>query len=107
MLLIPSGGVVSAGAERYDDYSYTPEVNWSYTVQYLADLYALSCQVRPDITPQEFWETAYRTGIGRSVQRGGTTVAARIVNPPGLIAQLQQLSQRGRFLLTHSKEMEE
>jgi hypothetical protein len=90
VLLIPSGGVVSAGAESNEDYSYTPEVNWSCTIPYLAGLYALSCQVKPHITPQEFWQAAYQTGIEQNVQRGERTFTARIVRPLELIRYLQQ-----------------
>ena len=35
---------------------------WSWSIPYIAALYALCCQVKADITPEIFWEEALKTG---------------------------------------------
>ncbi len=44
------------------DYAFHREGRWSSAAPYLAGLCALVCQVRPDITPELFWETGLETG---------------------------------------------
>ena len=61
----------------------------SWGVPYLAGLYALACQVDPDITPDKFWSTALDTGqsINLSVYEEGCR--AVIVQPVRLIEALE------------------
>ncbi|NLZ92504.1 MAG: S8 family peptidase [Firmicutes bacterium] len=88
ILMVPSAGIASAGAEHTEDYIFVPEVNWSNTIPYLAGLYALSCQVKPDITPELFWHTAYQTGTLKVIEIDERKYEARIVNPVELINSL-------------------
>jgi hypothetical protein len=53
-------------------------------------LYAMACQVKPDVTPEKFWETALLTGHSIEVKPGLRTYRlSKIVNPAGLVEALQ------------------
>lgn len=49
---------------------------------YVAGLYALCCQVKPDITPEEFWKEAMSTGDVINIENND------IANPEKLIKAL-------------------
>jgi hypothetical protein len=53
---------VTASPTGNDDYVFYSEGGWSWAVPYVAGLYALACQVKPDITPAVFWAKALETG---------------------------------------------
>jgi hypothetical protein len=89
MLLIPIGARTYAGANGKDVYVFDTEGGWSTMEPYLAGLYALACQVNPDITPEVFWKTALQTGDVKEVTRGEITYPARLLNPVKLIESLQ------------------
>jgi len=61
---------------------------WSDVEPLLAGLYTLACQIRPDITPGLFWETALVTGERREFRKGDKTYDGRIVDPVRLIEHL-------------------
>ncbi len=61
-LLIPMGGRTTASPTGVNDYVHYDEGGWSWVVPYVAGLYAMACQVKPDITPEEFWQKALETG---------------------------------------------
>lgn len=57
---------------------------------WLTGLYALACQVHPDVTPEEFWQEALRTG--RTIQlnhKGETMEFGAIADPVRLIEGLR------------------
>jgi hypothetical protein len=56
----------TASPTGVEDYVFYREGGWSWSIPYLAGMYALAAQVNPDITPEEFWETALKTG--RTIQ---------------------------------------
>lgn len=90
ILLVPSAASAVAGAGGNDDYIFNAEINWSNNIPYMAGLYALACQVRPDMTPELFWDTAYQTGLPRQIVDGdGQSFEARMVNPAAFIEGLQ------------------
>jgi hypothetical protein len=61
----------------------------SWTMPYLAGVYALAVQVNPDITPDRFRQTALRTGRTIQVKRGEKTYPlGPIIDPVALIAAL-------------------
>lgn len=79
----PSGG---------SPYVYYADGGWSWTVPYIAGVYALCAGVDPDITPEEFYRAAVETAtvITRSQEEGGKEYTFRIMNPPALISSLQK-----------------
>ena len=65
----------------------------------LAGLYALACQVKPSVTPEEFIDTAHRTGDPLKLTGSeAPDIPARAVNPVRLIealgARLQPVTSR-------------
>jgi len=64
MLLVPMDSRCTASPTGTEDYVFYREGGWSWSIPYIAGLYALACQVRPDITPEVFWAKAVETGDG-------------------------------------------
>jgi len=62
----------------------------SWAVPWVAGLYALACQVRPDITPAAFWEAARKTSVaGRAALDGADAEFGHIINPRALLESLR------------------
>lgn len=88
-LLVPMDTRTVASPTGDDDYVFYPHGGWSWSVPWLAGLYALACEVRPEITPEAFWAEALRTGSTIPLTREGATVGfGSIANPVALIAAL-------------------
>jgi hypothetical protein len=68
------------------DCAFYRQGGWSWVTPYLAGLYALACQVRPDVTPELFWEKALATGTTPRHAVG----SAKIVNPLKLMEALRK-----------------
>ena len=90
LLLIPRGGITAADSTGNDHYMYFVDGGWSSAIPYIAGLYVLSCQVKPEITPAEFWNVAYETGIQKMITKEGEKREARIPHPEHLITYLQE-----------------
>ena len=88
VLLIPVNSRTSASPTGARDYAYSRRGGWSVVEPLLAGLYALACQVRPDVTPELFWETALATGTPREFRAGDKTYDGRIIDPVRLIERL-------------------
>lgn len=90
LLLVPSGGRTYAsanGAWKYE-WGYTGGMSWG--VPWLAGVYALCCQVDPDLTPERFIEAAEQAGKTIEVEANGTTYSiGKVVDPAGTIDLLQ------------------
>ena len=52
----------TASPTAAEDYAFYRQGGWSWSIPYLGGMYALAAQIKPDITPEEFWETALETG---------------------------------------------
>jgi subtilisin family serine protease len=70
-----------------DQYVFYREGGMSWSVPYVAGVYALAAQVDPTITPERFWSLALDTG--RTVFNGQTLLLGPIIDPRALIAALQ------------------
>ena len=58
-------------------------------MQYLAGLYALACQVKPTVTPEEFWSVGLETGKTITIDKDGKTYKfGKIVDPVALVNAL-------------------
>ena len=90
-LMVPMDTRTTASPTGVDDYVYYRNGGWSWSIPYLAATYALAAQVRPDITPEQFWKLALETGQTIQVQHGWKSYAlGTILDPPALIAALQK-----------------
>jgi hypothetical protein len=89
-LLVPMDSRTTASPTGPEDYVFYWSAGWSWSVPWIAGLYALACQVRPDITPEWFWAEALKTGITIRVKRDGQEVEfGTIANPTALIERLR------------------
>jgi hypothetical protein len=89
-LLIPMDSRSTASPTGKTDYVFYAQGGMSWTVPYLAGMYALAAQVKPDITPDVFWDTALKTGKTIQLSHDGKEYTfGGIPDPQALIAALQ------------------
>ncbi|MFA6093464.1 MAG: methyltransferase domain-containing protein [Elusimicrobiota bacterium] len=90
-LLVPMDSRTTAGPKGVEDYAFYREGGFSWAIPYLAGLYALACEVRPDITPDVFWREALDTGTLLTVKKDGRDFkVGKIVSPVRLVASLKK-----------------
>lgn len=90
-LLFPMESRTLAGPAGPGDYAFCRVGGWSWVVPYIAGLYALSCQVKKDLTPAEFWKEALSTASFVKIKGGDTMFnLGPIVNPVALIDSLKK-----------------
>jgi len=90
-LLVPMDSRCTASPTGLEDYVFYGQGGWSWCVPWIAGLYALACQVQPDITPEQFWAVALETGETRNVYHDEQDVRfGPIANPVALIERLQR-----------------
>lgn len=90
MLLVPMEGITTASAIGSDGYVYYPQGGWSWSIPYIAGMYALACQVDQDITPSKFWRLALNTGDTIEIEKDGKEFKLeKVINPERLLEQLQ------------------
>lgn len=90
-ILFPMGSRTYASSTGEKDYEIQCLGGLSWAVPWCAGLYALCCQVKPDITPQEFIEVVSNTSVPLEVVLGGKTYqSGKMVNPAGVIKTLQE-----------------
>ena len=72
------------------EYAYFSEGGTSWTVPWIAGLYALACQVKPDVTFAEFLDAAQATAEPISIWRSETEEFpyGKTVNPAALLEEL-------------------
>lgn len=89
-LLVPMDSRTTASPTGTEDYVFYREGGWSWVVPYLAGTYALAVQVKPEVTPEEFWETALNTGKTIHIgYRGKDYMFGIILDPPALIEAIK------------------
>lgn len=91
ILLIPTETKTTASPTGTEDYVFFRQGGWSFVMPYMAGMYALACQVKPDITPEIFWDTALKTGDIRIIQRNNKDFTGRIIDPEKLIESLRNM----------------
>ncbi len=88
-LLVPMSSRTAAspmGAKSYAFYRLGDE---SWTIPYLAGMYALAAQVDPEITPERFWDIAMQTGHSLNITgTAGIYTLGPILDPGGVIEAL-------------------
>jgi hypothetical protein len=79
-----------AGYLDADEYFFCSNGGWSWCTPYVAGVYALACQVKPTITPDEFWSLAVKTGRTIEIDRKGKKAPlGPIIDPAALIDALK------------------
>ncbi|HET9913659.1 MAG TPA: S8 family serine peptidase [Anaerolineales bacterium] len=90
MLLVPMDARTTASPTGAEDYVFYREGGWSWSIPYLGGMFALTAQVKPDITPEEFWGTALETGRTIQIQHDGRDYEFGVIlDPQALIEALK------------------
>lgn len=90
MLFVPMDSRCTASPTGNNDYVFYRAGGMSWCCPWIAGMYALACQVKPHVTPQEFWKVALSTGdTGQMEKDGKKYPVGMIVNPAKLIQRLQ------------------
>jgi hypothetical protein len=88
-LLIPMDARTTASPTGVNDYVFYPEGGLSWSIPYIAGVYALAVQVKPSITPEEFWSLAMKTGQMTELNHEGIIIPfGPILDPVALINSL-------------------
>jgi hypothetical protein len=90
-LLIPMDSRTTASPTGAEDYVFYREGGWSWSIPYIAGMYALAAQVKSDVTPELFWSTALQTGQTIEISHEGQTYSFGVIlDPAALIRALQE-----------------
>lgn len=88
-LLVPMDARTTASPTGPEDYVFQSQGAALTPIPYLAGLYALACQAKPDLTPEEFVARALQTGSTVEVARDPAKLAlGTIANPAALVEAL-------------------
>jgi hypothetical protein len=88
-IMAPMDARAAAGPTGVSDYVFYRVGGLSWVVPYLVGVYALGLQVRPDLTPEDFYRAALATGSQVTVAYGGvSSTLGSIINPAALVASL-------------------
>ncbi len=89
-LLVPMDSRTTASPTGTEDYVYYRQGGWSWCIPYVAGTYALAAEVKPDITPEQFWEIALNTGKTIHIgHRGRDYKFGVILDPRALIEAIK------------------
>lgn len=90
-LMVPMDFRATASPTGTEDYASYTNGGLSWATPYLAGVYALARQVKPDITPEEFYTLAMETSsdIPYTDEAGKESNLYNLIDPPALIAALQ------------------
>jgi len=89
-LLIPMDSRTTASPSGISEYVFYRQGGWSWSIPYIAGLYALAAQVDPEITPELFWSLAMETGRTIELEHNGEAIPlGPIVDPVALIGRIQ------------------
>ncbi|MDV3428469.1 MAG: S8 family serine peptidase [Bacillota bacterium] len=92
ILYVPMDSRTVASPTSNDNYSYLPRGGWSFCSPYIAGVYALCCQVMPNITPEIFYNKALETGSKLYVTDNNTVYTLeKVINPTKLIEVLKNI----------------
>lgn len=90
-LMVPMDSRCTAGQSGKSSYVFKSTAGVSWSIPYIAGLYALACQVKPNVTPQEFWDKALETGDEIKIEKNNKVYKfGKIVNPVKLIESLKE-----------------
>lgn len=90
-IMVPMDSRCIASPTGTSDYVFYKQGGISWTAPYIAALYALCCQVNPDITPDEFLSAALDTGNVVQIKNNNKKYnLGTIVNPEKLIEKVHK-----------------
>ena len=90
-LMVPMDSRTVASPCGLNDYVFYRVGGLSWSIPYIAGVYALSVQVDPEITPDKFWEVAMKTGKAIELKHDGKIMTlGPIINPAAIIDDLKK-----------------
>lgn len=90
ILFVPMNSRSLASEQGINEYTFYSQGGWSWCSPYIAGLYALACQVNPNITTDIFWNTALETGDTLKIEKDNKSYELKkIINPQKLIESLK------------------
>lgn len=90
-LMVPMDSRCTASQSGKSSYAFYSLGGLSWSIPYIAGLYALACQVKPSVIPQEFWNKALETGDEIKIEKNNKVYKlGKIVNPVKLIESLKE-----------------
>lgn len=90
-LLVPMDSRTTASHTGTDEYVFYRQGGWSWSIPYIAGLYALAAQANPAIAPKRFWLRAMTTGRTIELTRDRRNIRfGPIADPVALIDSLQR-----------------
>jgi len=91
-LMVPMDSRCTASPTGKNDYVFYSQGGLSWAIPYIAGLYALACQVKPDINPEIFWAEGVRTGDTIEIEKNNKKYRfGTIVNPIKLIESIGKI----------------
>jgi hypothetical protein len=85
-LLVPMDSRTTASPTGADEYVFYRHGGWSWSIPYIAGVYALTAQVDPNITADRFWALAMKTGRTIELNNSGKLIPfGPILDPEKLI----------------------
>lgn len=89
LLLVPMDARTYASWSDTGGYEFGALGGLSWSVPWLAGLYALCLEKNPSLTPDEFISKAFETGITRTIEHNGKSCRlGTIINPAALINEI-------------------
>jgi hypothetical protein len=91
-LQVPMDSRTLADPNGDNVYYFSRTGGQSWIVPWMAGLYALACQVYPEVTPAIFWNAALETADSVTFKSGGENYKLqKVVNPEKLLAKIKKL----------------
>lgn len=88
-LLVPMDSRTTASPHGPNEYVFYRNGGWSWSIPWIAGLYALALEANPTLTPERFWDAAMHTGDFVEIRVAGQPVRfGPIANPVRLIESL-------------------
>lgn len=88
-LALPEGSRTVAHPHGPNEYGFYRMGGRSSLMPFIAGIYALACQVEPDITPEAFWLAALTSGDPITIVGDKKTYSGKRVNPARLFEALR------------------
>jgi hypothetical protein len=89
-ILVPMGSRTYASCTGTENYEIGHEGGLSWAVPWCAGFYSLCCQVKPEITPQEFIDAIKSTAVTTDIEHEAKIYKfGKIINPAGVIDKLK------------------
>ena len=90
-LLVPMDARTTASPTGANEYVFYAQGGWSWSIPYIAGIYALAAQVEPKITPERFWALALKTGRTIKLRHDAKEISfGPILDPAALIDAIRR-----------------